>query len=102
MYNYDFKNKKIVLELVNVLVSIDDKDLILNIIITNHDLLLFKNIKLNTVISGRGIYEMPEYELVFNAKLNDIKFKIDDLNTLIKYGDKEVILFNFDLNKVIN
>ena len=27
MYNYDFKNKKIVLELVNVLVSIDDKDL---------------------------------------------------------------------------
>ena len=102
MYNYDFLGKNIVSELVNVLVSINDNCFTLNTLVTNENILLFKNIKANTVISGRGIYEMPEYDLVLDIKLKGLNFKIEDNNTIINYNKKELIIYNFDLNTALN
>lgn len=102
MYNYNFESEKIILEVVDNLISISDATIRMNILITDDNLLLFKNIKANTIFSGRGIYEMPEYELLVKIKLDDINYKIDEENTIIKLGEKEIILYNFDLSKVKN
>jgi len=49
MYNYDFGNEKVIYESVENLISIKNKEGISNIIITKSKLLIFNNIKKNTI-----------------------------------------------------
>lgn len=100
MYNYNFECEKIVLEIVDNLVSINDNEFTSNIIITEDNLLLFKNIKEKSALNAKCVYEMPEYELLVKIKFQDIQYKIDEENTIIELNDKEVILYKFDLSKV--
>lgn len=100
MYNYNFESEKILLEMVDNLVTINDKELRINIIITKDNLMLFRNIKDGSILNSRGIHELPEYELLLKMKFNDIKFKVDEANTIINFNNNEIILYNFDFNKV--
>jgi len=100
MYNYDFKNEEVIFECVDNVISIDDQAGVSNILITKSKLLLFNNVKKNTVLSGRGIQEVPLYELLIELELNKIKYDIDKNNTIIKLDNRELILYNLDLNEV--
>ncbi|MBE6156295.1 MAG: hypothetical protein E7161_00915 [Firmicutes bacterium] len=100
MYNYNFECEKTLLEIVDNLATINDEELKVNILITEENLLLFKNIKEGNVLNSRGINEMPEYELIVKIKFNDIKYKIDEDNTIIELGKNQIILYKFDLSKV--
>lgn len=102
MYNYDFDNEEVLLERVNCLISSNDKDMKCNILVTNKNILFFKNLKENSVLSSREIHELPEYELFLNISLDDINYEVDEDNTIIKIDKNELILFDFDLNKVKN
>ena len=99
MYNYNFEMERILLEFVENLISIDDSESTCNIIITEENLMIFNNIKKNSVLSAKNIIEMPEYELLIKINLNDIDYEVDDENTTIRYRDKEIILYDFDLSK---
>jgi len=101
MYNYDFENESISLEIVDNLATINDVELKVNILVTKENILLFRNIKAGSVLSSRGIYEMPEYELIVKLDLNKINYKIIEDNTVIDFGNKEIVLYNFDISKVI-
>ena len=100
MYNYDFKDEEVIFESVDNVISFDDKDGVSNILITKSKLLIFNNVKKNTVLSGRCIQEMPEYELLIEFELSKIKYEIDENNTIIKIDNRELILYNLDLNEV--
>ena len=100
MYNYNFECEKIILELVDKNISIDDKEYRVNIIITEDNLLIFENVKANSTLTAKGISEMPEYSLIVKLKINDINYEVDDENTIIDLPQKEIILYQFDLSEL--
>lgn len=102
MYNYDLKNEKIIHEIVDTLISIDESELIGNVLITEDKILIFRNLKRNSVLSGRGIHEIPEYELLLEIDSNKLEYEIEDNNTVLNLKEMEVILFNFDFKKIKN
>lgn len=101
MYNYDFENELVVFEKADCLISFNNKELISNILVTDKNILIFKN-DVNPILKGREIHELPVYELIFKFDLNDIIYEVDEDNTIVKIAKSELILFNFDLNKVKN
>ena len=58
MYNYDFKgnNEKTIFEKENSIVEINDNTYNLSILVTNKNILLFKNINVDNVLNTRGMY----------------------------------------------
>lgn len=100
MYRYNFECEKIILEIVDNLVSINELEFKMNIIITEDNLLLFKNVKEESILKAKGINELPDYELIVKIKLEDIDYEIDGNHTIIKLGNDEIILYDFDLNKL--
>lgn len=99
MYNYDLKNEIIKCELIDNLVEINNKELKVNVILTENSLLLFYNtandfIKMKT----QGIFVTPNYELLLKLQINDFNYEVIDNNTYI--NNEEIIIYNFDINKV--
>jgi len=102
MYIYDFDNEEVIIESVDNLITIKDKEIKSNILLTEKNLLIFKNIKNDSALAGRELYEMPEYELIIKIDLNKIKYSVEENNTYIKIGNEEIILYDFDLNRAKN
>ena len=100
MYSYNFECEKIILELIDQIISVDDKEYKVNIIITEDNLLIFENVKANSILSAKGISEMPEYSLIIKLKINEINYEVDDENTIIDLPTKEIILYKFDLSEL--
>ena len=75
MYLYDFGNEKIIIEWVDNLVSINDREYTMNILLTNLNIILFRNIKKDSILAAREIHEMPEYDVVIKIALNDLKYE---------------------------
>ena len=103
MFNYDFaKNKEnAIYENRNVLLDINNKEYNMAMIITNKNILFFNDVNKNNILRGRGIDIQPDYLLELSLPLNKISYVIEEDNTYIKYEQIEVIIYNFDLTKVI-
>ena len=103
MFNYDFtKNKeKAIYEDRSVLLDINNKEYNLAIIITNKNILLFNDANKNNILRGRGIAIQPDYLVELSIPLNKINYVIEEGNTYIKYEQEDIIIYNFDLTKVI-
>ena len=99
MYNYDFKNNNEItlLEKANVIVDIDNNTYNLSVLVTNKNILFFKNINVGNVLNTRGMYMPPEYELELKIPKDKIKVNIEDNNTIIKYLDSEIIIYNLNI-----
>ena len=103
MFNYDFtKNKeKAIYEDRSVLLDINNKEYNLAMIITNKNILLFNDANKNNILRGRGIAIQPDYLLEVSLPLNKINYVVEESNTYIKYKETEIIIYDFDLTKVI-
>lgn len=103
MFNYDFaKNKeKAIYEDRSVLLDINNKEYNLAMIITNKNILFFNDANKNNILRGRGIDIQPDYLLELSLPLNKISYVVEEGNTYINYKETEVIIYNFDLTKVI-
>ena len=99
MYNYDFKNNNEItlFEKENVIVDIDNNTYNLSVLVTNKNILLFRNINVGNVLNTRGMYMPPEYELELKIPKDKIKVNIEDNNTIIKYLDSEIIIYNLNI-----
>lgn len=99
MYNYDFKenNETTILEKENSIIEIDGNDYNLSVLITNKNILFFKNVNVGNVLNTRGMYMPPEYLLEFKIPKDQIKLKIENNNSIIKYLDSEIVIYNLDL-----
>ena len=100
MYNYDFRNEKIKCELIDYMVEINCKELIVNVILTKEKLMLFYNSANDFInMKTQGVNIIPSYELILNLDLKKINYEVSDNNTYI--NNDEIIIYNFDLSKVI-
>lgn len=100
MYNYDFRNEIIKCELIDYMVEINSKELIVNVILTKEKLMLFYNSANNFInMKTQGVNIIPSYELILNLELKKINYEVSDNNTYI--NNDEIIIYNFDLSKVI-
>ncbi len=99
MYNYDFKNNNEVTltEQENLIVDIDNNTYNLSVLVTNKNILFFRNINVGNVLNTRGMYMPPEYELELKIPKDKIKINIEDNNTIINYLDSEIIIYNFNI-----
>ncbi len=99
MYNYDFKkeNEKTLLEHENLIVDIDNNSYNLSVLVTNKNILFFRNINIGNVLNTRGMYMPPEYELELKIPKDKIKINIEDNNTIIKYLDSEIIIYDLNI-----
>lgn len=96
MYNYDFNKEIIKQEYINKLVSINDKEIFVNIIITDKNLLFFYNYDNDFVTKkAQGILLTTNYELIFQEELNNLNYECDEDNTYINID--EVIIYDFIL-----
>ena len=97
MYNYDFNDEFVLYEFNDYLVSVKDKELYLNILITNKNLLLFyDNSKDFIVQKSQGVFVNPNYDLILKLNLNNINHKVVDENSII---NDNIIIYNFDIKK---
>ena len=103
MYNYDFKekNEKTILEKENVIIEINDNTYNLSVLVTNKNIILFKNINIGKVLNTRGMYMPPEYELEFKIDKENMKLEIEDNNSVIKYLDNEIVIYDLNLKGFI-
>lgn len=100
MYNYDFKNELVVFEYNDCLVENNDKVNVLNVLVTNKNILFFYNQENDFVtLKSRGIFVTPTYELVMRVNLKTLKYVVEDNNTII---NSNIIIFNFNLKDVLN
>lgn len=98
MYNYDFKSENILCEKHNVFAVIKEKELFVNIIVTNKNLLIFYNLDNDFVMQKtKGVFISANYELLVKYNLNNIKYYCENANTII---DNDVILYEFLLNEM--
>ena len=84
MYIYDFENEEVLLEMVNSLISCNDKEIKCNILITDKNILFFKNLKNESVLVSKQIHELPEYELFLSISVDKINYEVDEGNTITK------------------
>ncbi len=97
MYNYNFDNEKVLYENINCIVSINDKQLNISLLVTDKNILLFDNIMKNNVLEGRLVSIPAEYELIYKIDLRNTSYKVSDGDTLI---DNNIVIYNFDLDKI--
>ena len=69
----------------------------LSVLVTNKNILFFKTINVGNVLNTRGMYMPPEYELELKIPKDKIKVNIEDNNTIIKYLDSEIIIYNLNI-----
>ena len=96
MYNYDFKDEKVLFEKNHCLAEINNKEIFIDVLVTDKNLLLFYN-EANDFINMKtqGIFFTPNYELLKKIKLDNLAYECDDKNT---YIDKEqIVIYDFCL-----
>lgn len=100
MYNYDFSNEKVKFEKFNTLVEINGNIYNLNILVTNRNILLFKDINSDFVKQkAMGVFLSSEYELVKSVPLKHLNYTFDGQNTYI--NKEEIIIYDFYIDDFI-
>ena len=103
MYNYDFKgnNEEVIFEKENAIIEINDNTYNLSVLVTNENVLLFKNANIGNVLNTRGMYMPPDYLLEFKIPKKQMKLEIENNNSIIKYLDKELVIYDLNLKDFI-
>lgn len=97
MYNYDFQNESVVSERQNVFAEIKEKELFVNVLVTDKNLLIFYNIENDiATLKSRGVFVAPNYELLIKFDLKSIRYSCEDNNT---YINDDVVLYDFVLKE---
>ena len=101
MYNYDFSNEKVLFEKVNVFVEIDNNTYFFNVLITDINILLFRDLNKDFVKQkSMGVFISSEFELIKSISLSNLNYKCIDEDTIIK--NEEIVLYDINLNKILN
>ena len=103
MYSYDFEKEqeKTIYENRNVLIETLDKTYELAIIITNKNILLFNDLNKNHVLNSRGVSIQSEYVLELKLPTNSLIYTIEEGDSYIKSGERELVIYNLDISKYI-
>ena len=104
MYNYDFENnkEKIKEEITNVEVCFNNCYYLTNIVITNKNLLVFYDMNRDNVLKSQGVQVLPDLNAFISVPIKKIETRYDNINSYIKYQNKEVTLYGINIEDYID
>lgn len=90
MYYYDFKinNEQVLNEATDVNMKFNDKWMIVNILLTNKNIIFFNNID-------------SRFEVLFKVSLSNMNYNILEDNTILNIDEFSVTLYNFNIDEFI-
>lgn len=100
MYNYPFKmmEENVLNERENVLMNMNDKKYVVNILLTSKNILVFYNKDIN---NNLGKHKVPTYEILLKIELGKMDYKFNLGNTIFNILNNEVIFYDFDIEEFI-
>jgi len=105
-YDYDFeKNNEIIIgNFHDIPIDINGKRSLVNVVLTNRNLLFFYDTTKDSPLRAPMIYEIANHELICKVSINKAKFnnKPTESDTQIIINEKSIIIYNLDLIPLIN
>ncbi len=101
MYNYPFRDNKeyAISEKSSVNCMFDNKSILVNILLTNKNILIFNDS--DNPIKESKIKNLSEYKVLFKVPLDNMNYKVNDKDTLLNINDSIVTLYNFNIKDFI-
>ena len=84
MYNYTFKenNEHVLNEAADVNIKFEKRNMLVNILLTNKNVLVFYDTERDNALKTRGMQVMPEFEVLFKVDLSNMDYTINDEDTI--------------------
>ena len=103
MYNYDFLKDKehAINEKEQVLVSFGNQKLLVNIMLTDKNLLFFYDTEKDSPLKCSRISVVPQYEVLLKLSLDNLDYHIIDNFTEINFKGDVISIYNFNLDDFI-
>ena len=103
MYNNDFlkDNDHAINEKEQVLVSFGNKKLLVNIMLTDKNLLFFYDTEKDSPLKCSRISVVPQYEVLLKLSLDNLDYHIMDNFTEINFKGDVISIYNFNLDDFI-
>lgn len=103
MYNYDFLKDKehAINEKEQVLVSFGNQKLLVNIMLTDKNLLFFYDTEKDSPLKCSRISVVPQYEVLLKLSLDNLDYYIMDNFTEINFKGDVISIYNFNLDDFI-
>lgn len=103
MYNYDFLKDKehAINEKEQVLVSFGNQKLLVNIMLTDKNLLFFYDTEKDSPLKCSRISVVPQYEVLLKLSLDNLDYYIMDNFTEINFKSDVISIYNFNLDDFI-
>lgn len=103
MYNYDFLKDKehAINEKEQVLVSFGNKKLLVNIMLTDKNLLFFYDTEKDLPLKCSKMCVVPQYEVLLKLSLDNLDYHIMDNFTEINFKGDVISIYNFNLDDFI-
>ncbi len=103
MYNYPFKENEeyVISEHTDVISKLNCREFIVNILLTNKNILIFYSANKDNLIKNYKEHTFPEYEIIYKIKLNNMNYKIDNKNTILIINGNKLTLYNFNIKEFI-
>lgn len=103
MYNYDFLKDKehAINEKEQVLVSFGNKKLLVNIMLTDKNLLFFYDTEKDSPLKCSRMSVVPHYEVLLKLSLDNLDYHIMDNFTEINFKGDVLLIYNFNLDDFI-
>ena len=103
MYNYDFLKDKehAINEKEQVLVSFGNKKLLVNIMLTDKNLLFFYDTEKDSSLKSSRMSVVSQYEIFLKLSLDNLDYNIMDNFTEINFKGDVISIYNFNLDDFI-
>lgn len=103
MYNYDFLKDKehAINEKEQVLVSFGNQKLLVNIMLTDKNLLFFYDTEKDSPLKCSKMSVVPQYEVLLKLSLDNLDYHIIDNFTEINFKSDVISIYNFNLDDFI-
>lgn len=103
MYNYAFKGngEQVLSEAADVIIRFSCKNILVNILLTNKNILVFYDSDRSNILKSRGIQIMPQYEILFKVDLSNMDYKIVNDDTILNINNNSIIFYNFNITDFI-
>lgn len=104
MYNYNFNdsNESIICIEKNVNIKIGQNYYFVDFVLTNVNVLIFYDINCNDILKSRLVQNIPQFELFFKIKIEELKHEINNDNFVLIVDNDKINCYDFDVSKFIN
>lgn len=103
MYNYAFKenDEHVLNEAADINIKFDKRNMLVNILLTNKNVLVFYDTERDSAFKTGGMQVMPEFEVLFKVDLGNMDYTINGEDTVLNVENTFVTMYNFNIKDFI-